>query len=81
MLTRTTEPLTTREDAASAQSLAASAKRPLGTRTFRLLNSTPFNPATHIGQKVDVRGLVYMDGPDAKLTVTSLQMAAASCEG
>ena len=81
MLTRTTEPVTTREDAATAQALQASAKRALGTRTFRLLNSTPFKPSAHVGQKVDVRGLVYVDGGDARLTVTSLQMAAPSCEG
>ena len=81
MLTRTTEPVTTREDTATAQGLEASAKRALGTRTFRLLNSAPFKPATHVGQKVDVRGLVYMDGDSARLTVTSMQMAAASCGG
>jgi hypothetical protein len=81
MLTRTADPVSTREDTASAQALAAAAKRALGNRTFRLLNSMPFKPASHVGQKVDVRGLVYVDGADARLTVTSLQMAAASCEG
>jgi hypothetical protein len=81
MLTRTTDPVTTREDAATPQALEAAAKRPLGTRTFRLLNSAPFKPASHVGHKVDVRGLVYMDGSESKLTVTSLQMAASSCEG
>ena len=81
VLTRTADPISTREDTATAQALEASAKRSLGTGTFRLLNSAPFKPATHVGQKVDVRGLVYVDGADARLTVTSLQMAAASCEG
>lgn len=81
MLTRTTEPISTREDTATAQGLQASATRALGTRTFRLLNSAPFKPASHVGRKVDVRGLIYVDGNDAKLTVTSLQVAAASCEG
>ncbi len=81
LLTRTTDPIGTRDDAPTAQGLAAAAARTLGTRTFRLLNSAPFKPGAHIGQKVDVRGLVYVEGTDARLTVTSLQMAAASCEG
>jgi len=81
VLTRTAEPLSTREDTPTAQGLEAAAKRSLGTGTFRLLNSAPFKPATHVGQKVDVRGLVFVDGADSRLTVTSLQMAAASCEG
>jgi len=81
VLTRTAEPVSTREDTPTPQGLEAAAKRSLGTGTFRLLNSAPFKPATHVGQKVDVRGLVLVDGADSRLTVTSLQMAAASCEG
>lgn len=81
MLIRSTEPISTREDAATPQTLAAAAGRSLGTRTFRLLSVVPFKPEAHIGQKMEARGLVYADGTSAKLTVTSLQMASESCGG
>jgi S-disulfanyl-L-cysteine oxidoreductase SoxD len=81
MLTRSTDPVSTREEAATPQALASAANRALGTRTFRLLSVVPFKPEAHIGHKMEARGLVYTDGPTGRLSVTSLQMAAESCGG
>lgn len=81
MLTRSTDPVSTREDAATPQALATAANRTLGTRTFRLLSAVPFKPEAHVGHKMEARGLVHVDGPSARLSVTSLQMAAESCGG
>jgi mono/diheme cytochrome c family protein len=78
-LTRATDPLTTRDDAVSSQSLATSAARALGTRQFTLLSAAPFKPQDYVGRKVEARGLVYIDGPQSKLTVTSLAVAAETC--
>jgi S-disulfanyl-L-cysteine oxidoreductase SoxD len=75
MLTRTAEPITTRDDVPSAQSLAAAANRQLGTRTYRLLSVTPFSPDSHQGHKMEARGLIYNEPGDERLTLTSLQMA------
>jgi cytochrome c5 len=75
VLTRTADPATTREDAPSAQGLAAAASRPLGTRTYRLLSVMPFSPEAHQGHKMEARGLVYNEPGDERLTLTSLQMA------
>ena len=72
-LTRTAEPLSTREDAPSAPALQSAATRPLGTRTFMLLSAVPFSPASHVGQKMEARGLVYNDPDDSRITLTSLQ--------
>lgn len=79
MLTRSTEPVSTREEAATPQALASAADRALGTRTFRLLSVVPFEPEAHIGHKMEARGLVYTDGATGRLSVTSLRMAAESC--
>lgn len=79
MLTRSTDPVSTREEAATPQALASAANRALGTRSFRLLSVVPFQPEAHIGHKMEARGLVHTDGATGRLSVTSLQMAAESC--
>jgi mono/diheme cytochrome c family protein len=75
VLTRTADPLVTRDDTPSTQSLASAGTRPLGTRTFRLLSVKPFNPESHQGHKMEARGLIYNEPGDERLTLTSLQMA------
>ena len=79
-LTRTAEPLSTREDAPSAQALQSAASRPLGTRTFLLQSAVPFSPASHVGQKVEARGLVYIDPADSRITLTSLKPTGEACQ-
>jgi cytochrome c5 len=80
VLTRTSDPLVTRDDAPSAQSLASAATRPLGTRTFRLLSAKPFSPESHQGHKMEARGLIYSEAGDERLTLTSLKMAGNCTE-
>ena len=80
VLTRTSDPLVTRDDAPSAQSLASAATRPLGTRTFRLLSAKPFSPESHQGHKMEARGLIYSEAGDERLTLTSLRMAGNCME-
>jgi cytochrome c5 len=79
-LTRTAEPVSTREDAPSPQSLQSAAARPLGSRTFLLLSVVPFSPATHVGQKMEARGLVYNDPEDSRITLTSLRPTGSACD-
>ena len=55
LLTRTAEPVTTRDDAPSERGLVSAASKPLGTRTFRLISVTPFKPEAHAGQKMEAR--------------------------
>jgi cytochrome c5 len=80
VLTRTSDPLVTRDDAPSTQSLASAATRPLGTRTFRLLSAKPFGPESHLGHKMEARGLIYNEPGDERLTLTSLRMAGNCTE-
>ena len=72
ILTRTAEPTVAREDRPPADALAAAAARPLGGQTFLLFSVRPFDPEGHVGRKMEARGLVYRDGEDARLTLTSL---------
>jgi cytochrome c5 len=80
VLTRTADPQVTRADAPTAQGLAAAATRALGTRTFRLLSTKPFNPESHQGHRMEARGLIYNEPGDERLTLTSLQMAGSCAE-
>ena len=78
-LARTAEPISTREDSPSAQALQSAASRPLGTRTIQLLSVEPFSPASHEGQKMEARGLIYNDPADSKITLTSLRPTGSAC--
>jgi hypothetical protein len=79
-LVRTAEPLSTREDAPSVQALQSAATRPLGTRTFLLHSAVPFSPAAHVGEKMEARGLVYIDPVDSRITLTSLRPTGSACD-
>jgi S-disulfanyl-L-cysteine oxidoreductase SoxD len=79
LLTRTADPVSTRDDTSTPQALATAATRPLGTRTFRLLSAVPFKPEAHVGHRMEARGLIYNDDASARLTVISLQVAAETC--
>ena len=69
----------TNDDWQTARDTAA-ASTPLGTGNFVLVSVAPFDPATHQGQKVEARGLIYQEPGDSLLTLTSLESVGA-CEG
>jgi hypothetical protein len=52
---------------------------PLGTQTYVLVSVTAFKPASHQGQKMEARGLVYRQPNDNRINLTSLQMVASEC--
>jgi hypothetical protein len=64
-----------RDEKPSTQALASAANRALGTKTFLLLSAKPFEPESHVGHKMEARGLIYNDPGDLRLTLTSLAMA------
>jgi hypothetical protein len=78
-LTRTTDPVVTRQEQPSASLLKDAEAKPLGAQTFQLVSANLFKPEAHLGQKMEARGLLYKDTRDAMLNLTSLQMVAASC--
>jgi mono/diheme cytochrome c family protein len=79
-LARTSQPIVTKDDAASPAALGAAASRPLGTQTFRLLSVNPsYQVDAHKGHKVEARGLLYREDQYGELNLTSLQMVAPTC--
>jgi hypothetical protein len=79
VLTQTSEPVVTKDEAPTANLLKTAATRPLGDQTYQLVSVTPFKPEAHKGHKVEARGLLYRDPTDARLNLTSLQMVGESC--
>jgi mono/diheme cytochrome c family protein len=79
VLTRTSDPVVTKDEAPSPGLLKTAAAKPLGDQTYQLVSVTPFKPEAHKGHKVEARGLLYRDPTDARLNLTSLQMVAESC--
>jgi mono/diheme cytochrome c family protein len=79
ILTRTADPVTTRDDAPSERGLATAARRPLGSKTYRLISVAPFSPQTYAGQKMEARGLVYTEPGDERINLTSLKATGGSC--
>src|SRR5581483_2084240 len=80
LLTRTRDPVATRQEQPGAAALREAGAKPLGTQTFQLVSVAPFKPDAHRGQKVEARGLLYKDSRDALLNLTSLQPVGAGCE-
>jgi len=79
MLTKTAEPLTTRDDVPSERGLASAASRPLGTKTFRLISISQFKPQSYAGQKMEARGLIYNEPGDERINLTSLKPTGGGC--
>jgi S-disulfanyl-L-cysteine oxidoreductase SoxD len=74
-----TEPVLSRDQASTPEELERADGLPRGTQSFRLVSVVGFNPKQHSGHKMDVKGLLYKDGNDARVNVTTFQMAG-SCE-
>lgn len=82
LLTKTSEPVVTRDDAATAARLKEAQSKPLGSSTFTLVSvASSFGATAHHGHKMEARGLVYRDRAtnDHRLNLTSLQMLAPTC--
>jgi len=79
-LTRSAPPVTTLEDAPGAEGVATAAGQPLGVGAYRLLSALPFEPAAHVGQKMDARGLIYTEPGRERLTLTALTPTGVPCD-
>ena len=77
-------PLRTRnEDRATAAELKASAARPLGTETFRLVYIDAFRPGfrpeIHVGHKLHATGYLLRNDKGVGLSLTWLEAIAPTC--
>jgi len=74
LLTNAGEPAVTKEETATTQTAG-----PPGTQTYLLVSVTAFHPASHQGQRVEARGLLYRDPKENRINLTSLQTVSADC--
>jgi S-disulfanyl-L-cysteine oxidoreductase SoxD len=79
VLTNTSEPEISKDQPSTPEELKAASSKPPGKQTFRLISANSFMPANHSGQKMQAKGLIYRDGDDARINVTSLQMVSPDC--
>ena len=79
-LTRTSEPVLTRDEEPTPAALRTAQTKALGEQTFKLVSVVSFRPEGRVGQKVEARGLLYRDENDARLNLTSLQTINNSCQ-
>jgi quinoprotein glucose dehydrogenase len=81
MVTRTTEPIRTRDPERSTQdAIDALKSAALGTRSFRLLDIPQSKLTISAGHKVEVKGFLIRRPGDDRLNVTSLQTVSSRCE-
>lgn len=77
VLTRTTDPVVTRQETPTASGLKDAEAKALGAQTLQLVSATPFKPEAHKGHKMEARGLLYKDARDAMINLTSLSMVGS----
>ena len=79
MLTNASDPVVSKNQAASSAALQADAAIPLGNRRYQLLGVEFFNPASRKAQKVAVQGVLITRAGESRINVTSLQTMAPAC--
>ncbi len=79
ILTKASEPIVSKTQATSQADLKAAAARLLGDQRDQLLGAGAFNPSSHKGKKVAVKGVLIKDVLESRVNATSLQAVGASC--
>jgi len=79
MLTSASDPVVSATQSTSSVALEAAKDKPLGRRRYQLLGAGVFNPSSHRGEKVAVKGILIKDTKESRVNVTSLGMVANSC--
>jgi mono/diheme cytochrome c family protein len=75
------EPVRTRDPFKKIEKeLNASANRPLGSYSFRLQEAENFDAQPHIGQKVQVKGVIVRAPAGNRINVNSIEPIAPSCQ-
>jgi hypothetical protein len=79
MLVSASDPVASATQSTSSVDLKAQKDRPLGRRRYQLLGASIFNPSSHKGEKVAVKGILIKDANETRVNVTSLQTVDTSC--
>ena len=79
ILAKASEPAVTSTSFTTPEEVKAAADKPLGTRQYQLLGTSPFGPDRHKGHKMVVKGLLVKSGSDGRVNLTSFQMLSETC--
>ena len=79
VLTNATDPVNGGAPPTSKEALEAAKTKPLGTQRYTMIGATEWNPASHKGQKMAVKGLMIKDVKETRINVTSFQMVGDTC--
>lgn len=79
MLTNASGPTISKSQLTSSVALKNAAATPPGNQQDQLLGIGVFNPTSHKGQKVAVKGVLIQGAKENRINVTSLQTVAATC--
>ena len=78
-LTNSSDPVVNRTQATSMTELKEQAAKPLGKQQYQLLGASVFNPSSHKGEKMAVKGVLIKDANVSRINVTSQQTIASIC--
>lgn len=78
LLTNASDPVSVANPTAAIPRAELSAKAP-GTQAFRLLDAIAYDPEAHKGHEMYVRGLLIKLPSEQRMTISALEMVAASC--
>ena len=73
------DPIASETQSTTSAALKEAEAIPSGGRRYQLLGAGFFNPLSHRGEKVAVKGILITDNKESRINVTSLQMVAANC--
>jgi mono/diheme cytochrome c family protein len=78
LLTNASDPVSVANPTAAMPRAELSAKTP-GTQAFRLLDAIAYDPESHKGHEMYVRGLLIKLPSEQRMTISALEMVATSC--
>jgi hypothetical protein len=78
-LTHGSDPVVNKTQATSKAELKEEEAKPLGKQEYQLVGITVFNPSSHKGEKVAVKGVLIKNGNLSRINVTSQQTLASIC--
>jgi mono/diheme cytochrome c family protein len=80
LLTSASEPTALALTGSAVKQQTEVTDRPLGTQVFRLLDAMAYNPASHKGHKMYVKGLLIKLPGEQWMTISSFETIAPACQ-
>ena len=79
LLSRASEPVGLAITGSAEREDSDADNKPLGTQEFRLLDAMAYNPQSHKGEKMYVRGLLIKLPGEQRMTISSIKSVSPSC--